>query len=90
MHLPRVAPEIMMPILKDANQSNYIDLLLEKIDRDNPAISSMMREFCCSYNHGDDALMPVKKAVAMAALVYRQLELQEEANTLARAFQLDV
>lgn len=89
MALPRVLPGIMMPILKDANQSDYIDRLLEKIDRENPAIASMMREFCCAYNHGDDAVMPVKKAIAMAALVYRQLESQEEADALASAINLD-
>lgn len=86
MSLPRVAPNIMAPMLKDANQSEYIDRLLEKIDKENPVIAKMMRDFCCPYNHGDDAVMPVKKAIAMAALVYRQLESQAEADALERAY----
>jgi hypothetical protein len=82
MVIPKVTAETMMPILKDADQEDYINCLLERIDTENPIVSKMMREFCCKYSHDENSMMPVQKAIAMAALVYRQIESQAEANLL--------
>jgi hypothetical protein len=91
--LPRVSERVKKAISRDrAVDKEYILNLFLRIERDNPEIALLIQEI--SLAHSLDSLsndmpsMPVNQAITMAALVYRSLEAQFEADEMTRLFNL--
>jgi hypothetical protein len=86
MPLPKVSQETDDAILHDMGQPGYVKNILQQIQRENPVVAGMIKGICSQYNQKieDQNVIPVEAAITLAALIYRHLEFQIEAETLKK------